>query len=135
MASVAEWPEGIPRMNPAVESRKEALAKLCRLYHVQELRVFGSAAAGDFDGESDFDFLVTFAPCRPGEHYERYFGLLEALEDLLGRGVDLVEASAISNPYFLRSVNQTRTRVYGEHRLEVLRTDAQCALSELNEDG
>ena len=47
-----------------------------------------------------------------GEHFNTYFGLLEALQSLFGRPVDLVMTRAIKNPYFLKSVNQTRTVLY-----------------------
>jgi len=43
---------------------------------------------------------------------DAYFGLLLALQDLLGRGVDLVEPGAIKNPYFLESVNESREAFY-----------------------
>ncbi len=100
-------------MNTAIESKREQLAELCRRFHVKRLELFGSAAKPASDVEaSDWDFLVEFDPCTPSEHYDRYFGLLEALEALMEKPVDLVEAQAISNPYFLRRVNETRTSVY-----------------------
>jgi hypothetical protein len=39
-------------------------------------------------------------------------GLKEALEALFGRSVDLVEAGASSNRYFLESVNKSRRLLY-----------------------
>ena len=41
-----------------------------------------------------------------------YFGLLEALETLFGSSVDLVEDSAIINPYFRESVEESRIPLY-----------------------
>ncbi len=100
-------------MNEIVNTKRDALGELCLRYHVKSLEVFGSATDDTFDGQtSDLDFLVVFEPCSPSEHYDRYFGLLESLEALFERSVDLVEASAMRNPYFIRSVNQTRTPVY-----------------------
>ncbi|MBI4558151.1 MAG: nucleotidyltransferase domain-containing protein [Candidatus Hydrogenedentes bacterium] len=93
--------------------KRQALVELCRTYAVHRLESFGSATNGSFDArESDLDFLVTFEPCTPGEHYERYFGLLESLESLFGRTVDLVEAQAMRNPYFIRQVNESRKLLY-----------------------
>ena len=40
------------------------------------------------------------------------FGLLESLEALFGRHVDLVVASAITNPYFQETVEKSRTLLY-----------------------
>ena len=100
-------------MNSMFDTKQADLDALCRRYHVQQLDVFGSAADGTFDPQhSDIDFLVVFEPCSPSDHYERYFGLLESLEALFGRPVDLVEAKVMRNPYFMRRVNETRTPVY-----------------------
>jgi len=43
---------------------------------------------------------------------DSYFGLLENLESLFGRRVDLVEASAIRNPYFREAVEKTKRPLY-----------------------
>lgn len=100
-------------MNNLIESKRDELTGLCIRYHVRRLELFGSATGDRFDPKtSDLDFLVVFDSCTPSEHYERYFGLVEALESLLGRSVDLVEADAVRNPYFLRHVNESRALVY-----------------------
>jgi len=93
---------------------KEAeLAELCRKHRVRRLEVFGSAADGTFDPErSDLDFLVEYEDLQPGEHYDAYFGLWEGLQALFGRKVDLVEPSGMTNPYFIRRVNESRTLIY-----------------------
>ena len=96
-----------------IQERREELIRFGQLHGVQSLDLFGSAADGSFDpASSDLDFLVEFQPCSPSEHYERYFGLLERLEELFGRRIDLVEVSAMRNPYFIRGVNQSRTPIY-----------------------
>jgi len=96
-----------------IESQREALRGLCRRYHVSRFEAFGSAANGEFDPvHSDLDFLVVFEPCSPSEHYERYFGLLESLEALFGKRVDLLEAGSIQNPYLLRRINESRVALY-----------------------
>jgi predicted nucleotidyltransferase len=102
-----------PRVISELEERRRELADLCRRYGVRRLEVFGSAAAGGFrEEDSDLDFLVEFeSPASPG-YADGYFGLLEALEALFGRPVDLVVASAIRNPYFRESVDKTRALLY-----------------------
>ena len=100
-------------MNYLVEEKREELNRLCGEYHVQRLELFGSAAEGSFEAESsDLDFLVEFLPLREGEHFDTYFGLLEALQNLFQRPVDLVMTRAIKNPYFLKAVNRSRTLLY-----------------------
>ena len=97
-----------------IEENYESLRRLCEKYNVRRLEVFGSALTnGGFDTEkSDLDFLVEFLPLAAGEHADAYFGLLEALEDLFNKHVDLVMPRAIKNPYFLESVNKCRKVIY-----------------------
>jgi uncharacterized protein len=102
-------------MRAEIKQNLEALAALCRRYGVARLEVFGSAARGaDFDPErSDFDFLVEFEQRRDLSPLEQFFGFAEALEQVLGRPVDLVQASAIRNPYRRAAIDRSRELVYG----------------------
>ncbi len=97
-----------------IVNHREALHRLCEQFRVRRLELFGSAANGrDFRAEaSDLDFLVEFLPLQPGEFADAYFGLLEALQQLFGRSVDLVMVGAIKNRYFLEAVNESRTLLY-----------------------
>ena len=101
-------------MIPLIEQHLDAIRDLCREFDVVRLEVFGSAATGDFDPDrSDIDFLVEYAPETDlGPWMKRYFDLKERLEQLLGRPVDLVMVGALRNPYFIRSVNETRRVLY-----------------------
>ena len=83
-------------MHRLIHEKRADIAALCRRYHIRHLQVFGSAARGeDFEpARSDADFLVEFAP-------DAHVGLRElleieqALEQILGREVDLVERKLI----------------------------------------
>ena len=100
-------------MNSLIEQKRDDLNRLCERFKVQQLEIFGSAAQGEFDpATSDLDFLVEFQALEPGEPFDFYFGLLEALEELFQRPVDLVMSNAMRNPYFIRRVNESRTSVY-----------------------
>lgn len=100
-------------MNSLLAQNQAQLETLCRRYHVRRLELFGSAASGQYrPGQSDLDFLVEFEPFAPGAYVDAYFGLLQALEALFGQAVDLVVASAITNPYFRQSVERTKTLLY-----------------------
>jgi len=80
---------------------------------VRRLELFGSATTEPFrPKQSDLDFLVEFQPLPPGTYADNYFDFLEALDRLFGRPVDLVVATAIRNPYFRQSVEQTKTLLY-----------------------
>jgi predicted nucleotidyltransferase len=96
-----------------IEVHREELGALCRRFNVRRLDLFGSAARGDFDLEkSDIDFLVEFDRSAPRHPFDACFGLKEALEELLGRPVDLVEAGAVRNPYLKASIEESREKVY-----------------------
>ncbi len=97
-----------------IRNNQQMLEQLCRLFKVQSLEVFGSAVSEDkFDTRtSDLDFLVEFLPMDPREHSRAYFGLLEALQDMFSRPIDLVEVKAVSNPYLMESINENRSSIY-----------------------
>lgn len=96
-----------------IELHREELRALCHRFHVRRLDLFGSAARGDFNPEqSDIDFLVEFDRSAPQHPFDAYFGLKEELEALLGRKVDLVELSAVRNPYLRASIEQSRENIY-----------------------
>ena len=101
-------------MHAAIADKKRELADLCRRYDVVRLEVFGSAARGtDFDPEtSDADFLVEFDPNSLMPPFEQFFGLVDALREVLGRPVDLVENHEFRNPYLRASIDQSRELVY-----------------------
>ncbi|WP_458041767.1 MULTISPECIES: nucleotidyltransferase family protein [Bacteria] len=81
---------------------RTALARACEQFGVARLRIFGSAVSVSFDPEtSDVDFLVDFRADAPGG-IAPFLGLKDALERIVGREVDLVEAGAVRNPYFAK---------------------------------
>jgi hypothetical protein len=96
-----------------IHKYQKELEQLCQQYNVQELAIFGSALREDFDPErSDIDLAVTFKPMEPRQHAQSYFALIEALEALFGRKVDLLSPKAIRNPYMKRNLEKTQERVY-----------------------
>lgn len=101
-------------MHAAIIDNRDAIEALCRRYGVVRLEVFGSAArVEDFEpATSDADFLVELAPRPDLTALEQFFGLKEALEAELGRPVDLVEHSAIRNPYLRAAIDRSRALVF-----------------------
>lgn len=100
-------------MEQQINLKREQLAELCRRYRVRRLALFGSALGEDFDPErSDLDFLVEFEPPPPGTCADTYFGLLEGLQRLFARRVDLVEAGSVRNPYIRREIEARQETLY-----------------------
>lgn len=99
-------------MEPIPTLDLDAIARACERYGVARLRVFGSAVTGRFDPEhSDIDFLVDFVPGRPSQFHD-YFDLKIELERITGRRVDLVDASAVRNPYFKAAAFESARDLY-----------------------
>jgi hypothetical protein len=95
-------------MNAIIESKKKELVGLCLKYRVRRLEIFGSAVSEFFDPDkSDLDFVVQFHDLAPGEYADTYFGLLEGMEKLFQRRVDLIMDTAIDNPYFREKIEKT----------------------------
>lgn len=75
----------------------DRLAELCRRHGIARLALFGSAARGRLEPESDIDLLVEFVPGR--RVGLRFITVQDELEALLGRKVDL-NTRAFLSPYF-----------------------------------
>ena len=98
---------------PFITQRGPELAALCERHQVKTLALFGSALREDFDSAgSDLDFLLEFHPLEAVEHKRAYFGLLEALEKLFDRRVDLVEVKSVRNPYLKNVIEATQETIY-----------------------
>ena len=101
-------------MLPLIAERRAEIAALCKRFGVRRLEVFGSAAREtDFDhARSDVDFLVEFDPALGIPGLDGYFGLKDALADLLGRPVDLVMAGSVRNPFIRAAIDRNRETLF-----------------------
>ena len=82
------------------------------IHNVKRLFAFGSVCTDNFDIKSDIDLLVAFNPMDHAEYADAYFELAEKFEKLFKRQVDLVTEKSLKNPYFIESVNKTKTLLY-----------------------
>ncbi|WP_328530369.1 nucleotidyltransferase domain-containing protein [Nocardioides sp. NBC_00368] len=99
-------------MDAAPELDYEAITRACERLGVARLRIFGSAASGNFDPESsDLDFFVDFLP-EVHDLLGNYLALTEELETIVGRKVDLVMSDAVENPYFAAQAFSSAQEVY-----------------------
>ena len=93
------------------------IAELCKKYKVKRLFVFGSILTEKFNAESDVDFSVDFD--RESIENEKldwadtFFGFIEDLQSVLGRKVDLVVDSNVTNSYFRKELDAKKRLVYG----------------------
>lgn len=87
--------------------------KLCSLHKVKSLYAFGSVLSGRFGNNSDIDLIVDFEPVDIDLYADNYYDLKFSLQDILQRKIDLLEAKAIKNPFFLKTINKQRQLLYG----------------------
>lgn len=92
-----------------MEVDREKVKEFCQRWKIAELSLFGSALRQDFAPDSDVDVLVSFEPDIPWSLYD-WMDMIEELQEIFQRKVDLVEKSGLRNP-FRRSEILTRRRV------------------------
>lgn len=95
-----------------VTERMKQLHQICRRYQVERLRLFGSAVSGSLRPDSDLDFLVEFQEEAPACGFHPIQMMME-MNELFDRRVDLVQFSAIANPFFREEAEETATLIYG----------------------
>lgn len=90
------------------------LRSLCKDFRVRDLKLCGSGVGDDFDPEtSDLDFVVEIDEPPVGMRLaSQYFDFLDGLLNLLGKEVDLLEGSAIENPYLKSIVYENAIGLY-----------------------
>lgn len=95
------------------EPYSSQIADLCRKYNVRKLFAFGSVLTNRFNEESDIDLIVDFDKSAIDDIFHTYFDFRYALEDVFGRKVDLLEEQPIRNSYLRKSIDSTKTLIYG----------------------
>jgi hypothetical protein len=96
-----------------IDTYSDDIKRLCALYNVKSLYVFGSVVSNQLTDKSDVDFIVDFDTIDIKKYADNYFDFKFSLQDILKRNIDLIEEKAIRNPYFKQAVNKQRKLVYG----------------------
>ena len=100
-------------MHRIITDNIHQIRKICDRQHIQTLFVFGSVCGDRFDETSDIDLLVSFKPLDYGDYADNYFQTADMFEKMFNRPVDLVTDKSLKNPYFVKTVNQTKVLLYG----------------------
>jgi len=100
------------KMKSPLPDQLPAIRRICRMHQVKSLHAFGSVLRDDFGPGSDIDLLVEFDRTAPGSLFLRFFDFKQSMESLLGHPVDLITSRSISNPFFKREVDATKTELY-----------------------
>ena len=86
-----------------IEIPYDKIQEFCQRWRIKELAIFGSTLRNDFRPESDVDILVTFEDGAPWGLFE-FVEMIEELQEIFGRQVDLVEREALRNPFRRREI-------------------------------
>ena len=84
------------KLRDELHNRRAELAAIAARHGVSNLRLFGSVLRGEERSDSDIDLLVDFAEDRG---FDDYLGLIEELEQTLGRRVEVVIARSLSQHF------------------------------------
>lgn len=100
-------------MNKIITDKIEFIKELCSRYDVKSLYVFGSASTDKFNEKSDLDFLISFSDELSIEDYtENYFTIHYKLQEIFKKEIDLITEKSLSNPFFIKSLNKTKSVLY-----------------------
>jgi predicted nucleotidyltransferase len=96
-----------------IENYSKDITELCITHKVKSLYAFGSILTDKFNNESDVDLIVDFQQLDVLDYGDNYYELKFSLENIFKRNIDLLEQKAIKNPYFIKTLNQSKKLIYG----------------------
>lgn len=99
-------------MHKLILHNEDNIRQLCLKYNVKSLFAFGSVTTDQFTDDSDIDLLVSFMPMSPEDYADAYLDLADSFEALLKKPIDLVTEKSLRNPYFIESINKTKSKIY-----------------------
>lgn len=96
-----------------IENNIQRIITLCKKHKVSKLFAFGSVLTDRFNDNSDVDLLVNFEGVDLYDYADNYFDFKDALSDVFGREVDLLEDNAVRNPILRKNIDNTKFLIYG----------------------
>jgi len=96
-----------------IQNKLDEIIAACKQHQVVSVSLFGSAAKNAMHKDSDIDLLVEFSDGIDVLDYaDNYFSLLDQLQTILDRKVDLVSSKSIKNPILKEEVYQSKIDLY-----------------------
>jgi predicted nucleotidyltransferase len=92
------------KLRETLQQKRKEILSLAAHHGASNVRIFGSVARGEEREDSDVDFLVDMASDR--SLLDR-IGLIQDLEDLLGRKVDVATVPGLRDCFRERILNQS----------------------------
>jgi len=99
--------------HPVLQDRLPEIVTLLKEHKVRRAYAFGSICTPSFNDNSDVDLLISFEESLdPADKGELWFDLYDRLKIFFHREIDLLTESSLTNPYFIKSLNRTKTALY-----------------------
>lgn len=100
-------------MHPTLSNNLTQIVSILKANNVKRAYAFGSICTDKFNESSDVDFLISFEEnLDPIKQGAAYWIMEEQLQKILNHPVDLVAEHTLQNPYFINSINKTKTLLY-----------------------
>ena len=99
-------------MAPIIQRNITSIQHILQKHNVKYAYVFGSVCTDHFNDNSDVDMIIAFQKRYFDNYADNYLSLESELSKLLHRNIDLIAEETIQNPYFIQSINQTKTPIY-----------------------
>jgi predicted nucleotidyltransferase len=90
----------------------DRVGDFCRKWKITEFALFGSVLRDDFRPDSDIDILVSFAPDAVWDYWVGWPEMIDELEAMFERKVDLVSKTSLKNPFRRHEILKTRQVIY-----------------------
>lgn len=90
-----------------IDTLTKASDKLRTEYGVRSLRIFGSVARGEYKDCSDVDLFVDMPP-----KALKIVALKIYLQEILGRGVDVIRSRSTLDPFLLNEINKDGITIF-----------------------
>jgi len=100
-------------MDKGISDKIIEIVALCKKHCVKSISLFGSAAKNEINEHSDIDFLVEFSDdLQLLDYADNYFLLIEGLELITGRKIDLLTVKSLKNPLLKGEIYKSKIDLY-----------------------
>jgi|SRR5205085_4396003 len=99
-------------MHSLLKNNLSEVERIMRTHHVERAYAFGSVCTDKFTDKSDVDFIIKFNDDYFDDYADNFLNLEDSLKALLKREVDVITERTLRNPYFIKEVEKTKTKIY-----------------------
>ena len=99
-------------MHAILTDNLPVITRILKENRVVQAYAFGSVCTDQFTDASDVDLLIDLDDDDPLSYSDHYFRVLDALQSLLGRDVDLITERSVRSPYFRKTLDATKVPIY-----------------------